>query len=129
MKTREKTLRIGIANAEAFKARTMAIARGEYRPSANEPKIWFTSIESAAKILSENNRALLGIIANEKPNSMQELVLKTGRAKSNLSRTLHTMAQYGLVELVKGEGRNIKPRAIYNNIRLDLALTGNAMAA
>lgn len=124
-----KTLRIGIASADAFKARTMAIARGEYLPSANEPKVWFASIESAAKILSENNRALLGIIANEKPNSMQELALKTGRAKSNLSRTLQTMARYGLVSLEKGEGRNIKPRAIYNNIRLDLALNGNALAA
>ncbi len=123
-----KTLIIGIASPDNFKARTMAIARGEYKPKANEPKIWFTSIESAAKILSENNRLLLETIATIKPNSMQELALKTGRAKSNLSRTLHTMAKYGLVTLENGDGRNIKPRTIYDTIRLDLPLT-NKLAA
>lgn len=123
-----KTLIIGIASPDAFKARTMAVARGEYVPSKQEPKVWFTSIESAAKILSENNRALLETIANMKPNSLQELALKTGRAKSNLSRTLQTMAKYGLINIEKGEGRNIKPRTIYDNIRLELPIA-NSLAA
>jgi len=39
-----KTLRVGIASYEQMKARTLAIARGEYRPAAGEPKVWFLSL-------------------------------------------------------------------------------------
>ena len=59
----KKTLTVGIASYEDMKARTMAIARGEYRSSKDEPAIWFTSLESLAKILSARNQALLELIA------------------------------------------------------------------
>ena len=39
-------------------ARTLAVARGEYRV-ADEPRVWFTSTESFAKVLSAGNRELL----------------------------------------------------------------------
>jgi predicted transcriptional regulator len=45
------TLKIGIASYEEMKARTMAIARGERRVASGEPKVWFTSTESFAKVL------------------------------------------------------------------------------
>ncbi|MDE0026556.1 MAG: hypothetical protein OXP69_19275 [Spirochaetaceae bacterium] len=58
-----KTLKIGIASYDRMKARTMAIARGEYKPATGEPSVWFNSIESFAKVLSEHNRELLAMIA------------------------------------------------------------------
>ena len=97
-----KTLKIGIASYDQMKARTMAIARGERTPAKGEPKVWFTSIDSFAKLLSEHNRHLLELIARERPSSLTELAALAGRSKSNLSRTLKTMAQYGLVELRRG---------------------------
>ena len=54
-----KTSKVGIASYEDMKARTMAIARGELRPKPGDPKVWFTSPESFAKLLSNRNRALL----------------------------------------------------------------------
>jgi predicted transcriptional regulator len=54
-----KSLIVGIASYEDMKARTMAIARGELRPKPCDPKLWFTSPESVAKLLSNRNRALL----------------------------------------------------------------------
>ena len=122
------TLKIGIASAEDYKARTMAIARGELKPAAQSPKVWFTSIESVAKVLSERNRELLAVIAQERPNSLQALVDRTGRAKSNLSRTLRTMERYGLVRFEKGQGRSLAPRVVYDDIRLDLPLRAKAPA-
>ena len=86
-----RTLRVGIASYEQMKARTVAIARGEYRPAADEPKVWFTSAESFARVLSDRNRALLGIIAESAPESLARLAELSGRKKSNLSRTLKTM--------------------------------------
>jgi len=37
-----KTLRVGIAGYEQMKARALAIARGEYKLGAGEPKVSFT---------------------------------------------------------------------------------------
>ncbi len=116
------TLKVGIASYEEFKKRTMSIAHGDLKPSTDEPKVWFTSMESFAKILSDRNRELLAIIAETNPNSMSELAEKTGRAKSNLSRTLKTMERYGLVRFEKGEGRAQAPRVVYSDITLGVSL-------
>ncbi len=82
-----KTMKIGIASYDDFKARTIAIARGELKPGPDDPKVWFQSTESFAKVLSSRNRALLATIAETHPASLQELADKTGRKTSNLSRT------------------------------------------
>jgi predicted transcriptional regulator len=37
--TATNTLKVGIASVQQYKARTMAIARGEYVPSPDEPKV------------------------------------------------------------------------------------------
>ncbi len=116
------TLKIGIASAEDYKARTLAIARGELKPAAQAPKIWFTSIESFAKVMSDRNRELLALIAKERPESLQVLAERTGRAKSNLSRTLKTMERYGLVRMEKRPNRALAPRVLFDDIRLDLPL-------
>jgi predicted transcriptional regulator len=104
------TLKVGIASYEDMKARTLAVARGERRVSPAEPKVWFTSTESFAKVLSAGNRELLRIIAEQAPGSLDDLAQMTGRAKSNLSRTLKTMAGYGLVRLERGERGRVTPK-------------------
>lgn len=119
MNMKTKTLTIGIASFKNFKARTLAIARGEYKPSKAEPKIWFASIESLAQVLSTKNQMLLEIIATAKPISITELAELSGREKSNLSRTLKTMANYGLVELRHGEGRELIPYAPYGHFKVE----------
>jgi predicted transcriptional regulator len=118
-----RTLRVGIASYEQMKARTVAIARGEYRPSAGEPKVWFTSAESFARVLSDRNRALLGIIAESAPESLTRLAELTGRKKSNLSRTLRTMERYGFVRLIRGVRGSVAPRVPYHRILLALPLS------
>ena len=120
-----KTLKIGIADYDRMKARTMAIAKGEYKPARGEPAVWFASIESFAKVLSGRNRALLATIAKEKPDSLTELAEISGRNKSNLSRTLKTMSRYGLVELKQGNRGTLVPRVPYDRVSLDMSLTGD----
>jgi predicted transcriptional regulator len=114
------TLRIGIASYEEMKARSMAIAKGEHKRKRGEPKVWFTSIESVAKVLSDRNRALLELIAKSEPGSLSELAALSGRAKSNLSRTLKTMERHGLVRLKRGAGGSVVPRVPYSDIVLDM---------
>ena len=110
------TLNIGIASYGQMKARTLALARGERQVGKEEPKVWFTSIESLAKILSERNRELLLLIAREGPDSLTRLAELTGREKSNLSRTLKTMSGYGLIELERGERGTIIPQVPYDQL-------------
>jgi predicted transcriptional regulator len=116
------TLRVGIASYEEMQDLTMRIARGEQRVARDEPRVWFTSTESFAKVLSADNRELLRIIAATAPDSLDELARATGRAKSNLSRTLKTMAHYGLVTLERGERGRIKPIVAVSRVELDLPL-------
>jgi len=105
---KKKVLKIGILSQEDYKKRTIAIARGEYKPKKDEPKIWFESINSMAQVLSSENQKLLKVISEKKPTSLKELENATGRKSSNLSRTLKTMSRYGIVDLVKHD-KSIKP--------------------
>jgi predicted transcriptional regulator len=116
------TLKVGIASYEEMKARTLDIARGERKAGSDEPKIWFTSTESFAKVLSAGNRDLLRVIAERAPSSLNELATLTGRKKSNLSRTLKTMAGYGLVRLERGERGRIRPSVAHDRVELALTL-------
>jgi len=56
---KKKVLKIGIIPREDYKKRTIAIARGEYKPKKGEPKVWFDSINSMAQVLSSENQKLL----------------------------------------------------------------------
>jgi len=96
-----KTIAVGIMTKEEYKQRTIDIAKGIYVPKKNEPKVWFESMKSMSQILSNENQALLKMILEHKPKSLKELETLTGRAKSNLSRTLKTLERYGIVELQK----------------------------
>ena len=117
-----KTLKVGIATVEDMKKRTLAIARGRLKPTKDDPKVWFTSPESFAKVLSNKNRALLNVIAATHPDSLQTLATRTGRKASNLSRTLKTMERYGFVRLHRGQRGKIKPEVPYRSISLTLNL-------
>jgi predicted transcriptional regulator len=105
-----KSITIGIMPQEKIRARVLAIARGEYKPKPGEPKVWFTSMKSLSEVLSDDNRALLRVMTETKPRSITELARLTGRKPGNLSRTLKTMSNYGIVDL-KREKNLIRPVA------------------
>jgi len=117
------TLKVGIATYEQMKQRTIAIARGELKPGPQDPKVWFTSTESMARILSARNRKLLEIIREKKPQSLAELAAETGRKKPNLSRTLKTMQQYGLVEIQKAGRGRLVAHVPYKRVAMVMDLT------
>ena len=123
------TLKVGIASYEEMKALTLAVARGQRRLAPNEPRIWFPSTESFAKVLSAANRDLLRVIAEQAPASLDELARLTGRQKSNLSRTLKTMANYGLLRLERGPRGRVAAKVVHDRIELELLLGRSAAAA
>ena len=105
-----KAVVVGILSQERIRERMMAIARGEYKPKPSDPKIWFTSMHSLAEVLSDENRALLKIIRERKPQSMTSLADITGRQQRSLTRRLRMMSNYGFVEM-RQEKNHLRPIA------------------
>ena len=120
--SKTKILRIGIASRAQMKARTLAVARGEHKRAADEPKVWFTSMESLAQVLSTKNTLLLELIRRARPASLKELADLSGRAVSNLSRTLRTMERYRLVMLTESESGTLVPTVPYDRLTLEREL-------
>jgi predicted transcriptional regulator len=107
--------------------------------AARTPKRWFDSDKTAAKalgaaaspeaivkLLSEENLALLHLIATRRPDSVRELSELAKRKESNLSRTLKKLQEVGIVCLEKGPGRTRAPRLVARRVTLDLDLAGGA---
>ncbi|WP_298691500.1 MarR family transcriptional regulator [uncultured Sulfuricurvum sp.] len=120
-----RILYVGIMSKADYIKRTIAIAKGEYKPKANEPKVWFESIKSLAQVLSNENQELLKIIDEKHPKSLSELESLTGRKKSNLSRTLKTLERYGIVELQK-EKNNLIPKVNATDFRVEFGFGSSA---
>ena len=117
----KRVIKIGIMAREDYKKRTMAIARGDYKPKRGEPKVWFESVQSMAQVLSSENQELLRIINEANPESLKDLEMVSGRKRSNLSRTLKTMSRYGIVDLVK-QNRTVKPVVKATDFKVEFGL-------
>ncbi len=111
---------IGIMSQDKIRKRILDIARGDYKPKRNEPKVWFPSMKSVAEVLSDQNRALLKMIVETQPETLTELADAAGRQMSNLSRTLRTMEHYGFVELIKDK-KTVKPVVIATEFEIHAA--------
>ena len=103
--------------------------------AATAPKRWFdsdataaraldatTSPEAMVKLLSEDNLALIHLIATRQPASVSELAKFADRAVSNLSRTLKKLHEAGIVDFDPGPGRTRAPRVTARRVTLDLDL-------
>ena len=117
-----KKLIVGIASYEDLKNRSLEIAKGNYQPKRGEPKVWFTSIESFAKVLSKKNIELLNIISEHQPKSITALSDLSGRKKASLSITLKTMQLHGLILLVTQARQLIVPHVIYTDVTFQLQI-------
>jgi len=93
-----KKITIGIMSRDEYQKRAIAIAAGKYKPRHGEPKVFFNSMKSLSEVLSDKNRELLKIIAEQEPETLTELAAISGRELSNVSRTLKTLERYGIVE-------------------------------
>lgn len=117
-----KMMNVGIMSREAYKKRTIAIAKGAYQPKEDEPKVWFESIKSLSQVLSSENQELLKLIIEHQPQSITELEKISHRKKSNLSRTLKTLEQYGIVSLNR-EGGKVVPTVEVTDFRVEFGLS------
>ena len=91
------------------------VRKGKSVSQGNDPSptVWFDSWRQLAGVLSDENRQLLRVIRESEPRTVMELAQLSGRAASNLSRTLRTLESYGLVKLHRrAESRAVRPEAL-----------------
>jgi predicted transcriptional regulator len=117
-----KQVKVGIMPLKEFQAYTKAIVTGKHKRKNDEPKIWFSSMAAFAQVLSDPNRELLALIAERKPDSITELSRLSGRAQSNLTRTLKKMERHGLVTMKTGKYGRKQPQVPYSDIVLDMSI-------
>lgn len=124
-----KQVKVGIMPLKDFQAYTKAIVTGKHKRKRGEPKIWFSSMASLAQVLSDQNRELLSLIAEKNPESISELAALSQRSQSNLTRTLKTMENYGLVKMTTGVRGKKQPSVPYSDIVLDISIRDTAQVA
>ena len=88
-----------IQSHESLKQEMMAVARRE-RPAPSDAAMpSFNSIEALTRLLTPENRVLLAMIRDRKPQSISELAEMSGRAQPNLTRTLAKLEAVGFVRM------------------------------
>ena len=95
-----------------LKEEMLAVARGERKASP-------LPAAPLLAALSKEALELLGVLLRAKPSSVTDLVAITGRAQSNISRSLQLLSRLRLIRLVKN-GREVRPEPIVKTLRVDL---------
>ena len=80
------------------------------------------SVQLALRLLSGPNHDLIKRIAAGNFASMAELAAQSGRAESNLNRTLRKLERLGLVTMQPGTGRTLKPVLAVRSFLVELDL-------
>lgn len=108
-----------IQNLRSLREEMKAVARGERPAPAGAAKRSFNSVEAVVRLLTPENRQLLAMIRDRKPQSVAELVQMTGRAQPSLTRTLAKLEAAGFITM-KAIGRRKAPSAAVKKIVVEI---------
>ena|ERR1019366_57141 len=108
-----------IKTMHELEAEMRAVARGEKPAPADAARTTFESVDALIRLLTPENRKLLAVIRDRKPQSIAELAKITGRAASNLTRTLAKLEAVGFVRMQGEEKRKI-PVSIVKKLRVEI---------
>jgi len=96
-----------------------AVARGERPAPVDAARPSFNSVDAVVRLLTPENRRLLALIRDRKPQSIAELAQLTGRAQPNLTRTLAKLEAAGFIRM-KSIGRRRAPSATVKKIVVEI---------
>jgi len=91
--------RYRVQSLRAPRDQMKAVARGETPAPPGAAKPSFSSIDAVVRLLTPENRRLLAIIRDRKPQSVAELAQMSGRSQPNLTRTLAKMEAVGFITM------------------------------
>ena len=125
MKIKSITIQSLEEGLQAFGQVARAIQRG-HPPKTMRGGLSFSSLEVMRKVLTPKRLALLQVIRQDRPASIYALAKTTGRDLRNVQDDVAMLARLGLVSLSRGRHARagVSPRVGYDQIRLDIPLTG-----
>jgi predicted transcriptional regulator len=80
----------------------------------------FNSVDAVVRLLTPENRELLAIIRDRKPQSVAELVQMSGRAQPNFTRTLAKMEAAGFIRMIAAGHRRKAPSVTIKKIVVEI---------
>jgi predicted transcriptional regulator len=110
---------VKIQGHAALREEMKAVARGEKKAPKDAGGVSFDSVEALLRLLTPQNRELLAVIRDKKPQSIAELAALTGRAQPNLTRTLGKLEAIGFVRFKTVERRKV-PTAPVHSLRINI---------
>jgi len=111
--------RLRVISLDALERQMRAVARGERTAPVDAARPSFNSVEAVVRLLTPENRKLLALIRDRKPQSIAELAQMTGRAQPNLTRTLAKLEAAGFIRM-KSTGRRRAPSAIVKKVVVEI---------
>jgi predicted transcriptional regulator len=111
--------RAKVQSLQSLREEMKAVARGGRAAPPDAAKPSFDSVEAVVRLLTPDNRRLLALIRDRKPQSVAELVEMTGRAQPNLTRTLAKLAAAGFIRM-ETVGRRKAPRVAIKRIVVEI---------
>lgn len=118
----KRILHIGIAPRERIHKRMLDLAKGVRKLRPGDPRVWFTSWEALARVLSKKNMLLIEMIRDAEPESVTALAKKVRRNKTNVLRSLKILKEFEIVDFEEGEGGRRAPRLNYDDFRVETQL-------
>ena len=108
-----------IQSLKSLREEMVAVAKGARSApqDANVPS--FNSVEAVIRLLTKENRQLLSLIRDAKPQSVAELAELSGRSQPNLTRTLSKLEAVGFVAM-KLHGRKKAPTALVRKLAVEI---------
>jgi predicted transcriptional regulator len=106
-----------VQNLRSLRNEMKSVARGERPAPADAAKPSFNSVDAVVRLLTPENRALLAIIRDRKPQSVAEQM--SGRAQPNLTRTLAKLESAGFITM-KAVGRRKAPSVAIKKIVVEI---------
>lgn len=108
-----------IKTMRELEAEMRAVARSEKPAPTDAAKTTFESVDALIRLLTPENRKLLAVIRDRKPQSIAELAKITGRAASNLTRTLGKLEAIGFIRM-QGESKRKIPVSIVQKLHVEI---------
>ena len=108
-----------IMNHTELRDEMIAVARGEKPAPAYAGTQTFESVDALMRLLTPENRQLLALIRDRKPQSIADLAEMSGRAAPNLTRTLAKLEAAGFVRMQLVERRKV-PTAAIRTLRFEI---------
>jgi len=111
--------KLKIQSLKSLREEMVAVAKGSRPapPGANVPS--FNSLEAVARLLTKQNRKLLSLIRDSKPQSVAELAQLSGRSQPNLTRTLNKLEAVGFV-VMRLRGRQKAPTVVIQKLTVEI---------